>query len=208
MLPYAYLGSRARIAAALVAAVACAAAAIAGVAACLTVPPSDVGTSTDERPLIVHTAVQPPEGLLNGWPPENIFLVPTQLPDPTAACEWRLFDKDLESPQTPNFKGAQVCTTSVVDGGVVVQDVQIQQPTDGHCHVFTFIIAHGFSAPEVPDSIGGDALNWEYEPPGTLCNFYDAGPFQDGGFPPVDAGVDGLPVTPESGPIPESGVDP
>ncbi|HTR96831.1 MAG TPA: hypothetical protein VMH61_02925 [Candidatus Acidoferrales bacterium] len=209
MLPLVPLGPRARVAAALAAAAACAIAAIAGIAACLTAPPADIGTSTNERPLIVHTTVQPPEGLLNGWPPQNAFLVPVQLPDPTANCEWRLFDKDTESQEGPVFKGESACLTSVLDGGVVVEDPPVgAQPTDGHCHVFTFMVGHGFSALQVFDSIGGDALSWEYEPPGVLCNFYDAGAFQDGAFPPGDAGADGLPVTPESGPSPESGVDP
>jgi hypothetical protein len=210
MLPLVPLGPRARVAAALAAAAACAFAAIA-IAACLTAPPADVGTSTNERPLILHTSVQPPEGLLNGWPPGNVCLVPVQLPDPNASCRWRLFDTDIESQDGPRYKGEFPCLTSVLDGGVVVEDVNLgAQPTDGHCHVFTFIVAHDFSPGQLqtPDSIGGDSLSWEYEPAGALCNFYDAGAFQDGSFPTVDAGKDGLPITPESGPIPESGVDP
>jgi hypothetical protein len=211
MLPIVPLGPRARVAAALAAAGACVVAAIAGIAACLTAPPADISTSTNERPLIIHTSVQPPEGLLDGWPPPGTpFLVPVLLPDPNAACSWRLFDTDTESQDGPRYKGEFPCLTSVLDGGVVVEDVHIDQPADGHCHIFTFIVAHGFSPGqlEAPDSIGGDSLTWDYEPPGALCNFYDAGAFQDGAFPMVDAAKDALPITPESGPIPESGVDP
>jgi len=206
MLPLVPLGPRARVAAALVAAAACVGATIAGVA-CLTAPPSDISTNTNERPEIVHTSVQPPEGLLNGWPPDDFLRIPVLLPDPSATCAWQLFEKDLEG--ATQFRAGQPCDTSVIDGGVIVQEVPIgEQPTDGHCHVFTFIVAHGFSAAGVPDSIGGDTSTWEYLPQGALCTFYDAGALQDGAFPPGDAGVDGPLVTPESGPLPESGVDP
>jgi hypothetical protein len=204
MPPLVPLGPRARVAAAFVAAAGCVAAA-AGVAACLTAPPPDISPSTNERPLIIHT---PPEGLLNidGWPPDDTFRIPVLLPDPNATCQWQLFDKDLEGTTTPT--NGQVCDTSVEDGGVIELEVPSgRRPTDGHCHVFTFIVAHAFSATGVPDSIGGDDSIWEYEPPEALCNFYDAGALQDGAFPP-DAGVDGPLVTPESGPLPESGVDP
>lgn len=133
--------------------------------------------------------------------------MPVRLRDPNATCQWRFFDDDLESPQGPVFKGGQPCSTTVSDGGVIIQEVSYGQPTDGHCHRLTFAVAHGFSPGEldVPDNIGGDNANWDFLPPG--CNFYDAGAFQDGAFP-VDAGTDGLPVTPESGPIPDSGGDP
>lgn len=206
MLPYAYLGSRPRIAAALVAAVACAAAAIAGVAACLTAPPSDVGTSADERPEIIHPALYPPEGVIRQWPPENVFYVPIRLPDPTATCVWRDVDQDIEAATVTTINNNVACTISLLDGGVIVQNANIPQPTDGHCHVLTFVVAHAFAG-NVPDSIGGDTARWEYEPPGALCNFYDAGALQDGAFPPSDAGSEGLPVTPESG-AGDSGGDP
>lgn len=204
------LGSRARVAAALLAAAACVAAAIAGVAACLTAPPPDIGASTDQRPEIIHIAVQPPEGLLDGWPPANSFLVPVRLPDPNATCQWQLLDQDLDPAlaQIPRLKAGNICDKSIEDGGIIVQGAPVgSQPTDGHCHVFTFIVAHNFSPGQlgVADNIGGDAVSWEFLPAGALCNFYDAGAFQDGAFPPVDAG---LPITPESGPIPDSGVDP
>jgi hypothetical protein len=207
MLSFVPLGSCARIAATLVAAAACVVAAVATVAACLTAPPADVGTSTNERPLIIGTSV-PPEGLLNGWPPDNQFLVPVFLPDPNAPCAWRVFDKDLETGASIERGESMTCLTSVLDGGVVMQDVHLREPTDGHCHVFTFVVAHGFSAGMIPDSINGDVATWEYAPPGALCNYYDAGAFQDGAFPPADAGADRPPLTPESGPTPESGVDP
>lgn len=206
MLPYAYLGSRARIAAALVAAVACVATAIAGVAACLTAPPADVGASTDERPEIIHTAVYPPEGLIRQWPSENKFYVPVRLADPTATCVWRAVDQDLEAATATTLYSNIACAISLLDGGVIVQNVQIPQPTDGHCHILTFVVAQAFAG-NVPTSIGGDTARWEYEPPAGLCNFYDAGTLQDGAFPPSDAGSDGLPVTPESG-TSDAGGDP
>jgi hypothetical protein len=207
MLPLVPLGHHARVAAALVAAAACVAAAIAGFTACLTAPPSDIGTSANLRPSIVHGAVYPPEGVIRQWPPDGVFVVPVQLPDPTATCRWRDFDQDTELPPPPTPLDDRPCTTSLLDGGVIVQNAPIMEPTDGHCHVFTFIVAHGFSAETVPDSIGGDSVRWEYEPPSALCNFYDAGAFQDGAFPPADAGSDSVLVTPESGPG-DSGVDP
>ncbi len=206
------LDSHARLAAALLAGAACVATAVAGVAACLTAPPPDIGTSTDQRPEIIHNAVQPPEGLLNGWPPANSFLVPVRLPDPSATCQWQLLDQDQDTPlnEGPKLIASNSCDKSVADGGIIVQDPPVgEQPSDGHCHVFTFIVAHAFSpgALGVPDNIGGDTVVWKFLPPGALCNFYDAGAFQDGSFP-RDAGTDGLPVTPESGPFPESGADP
>jgi hypothetical protein len=212
MLPLVPLGPRARVAAALVAAGACGAAAIAGFAACLTAPPPDIGTSTNERPEIVHDAVNPPGGLLTAWPLDG-FVVPVLLPDPTVGCRWSLFDQDLEMPSPPpglTVYANEACVTSVVDGGAILQDFQFggpTGPTDGHCHIYTFIVAHGFSAnaESVPDSIGGDSVIWEYLPPGALCNFYDAGALQDGAFPPVDAGKDGPLVTPESGPLDSGG---
>lgn len=208
MLSFVPLGPRMRVAAALVAAAACVVAGVGAIGACLTAPPADIGTSTNERPLIIGTSV-PPQGLLiNGWPTDDIFLVPVYLPDPNAPCAWRVFDKDLESGSNMEVGESPTCITSVLDGGVVVQDVRIRQPTDSDCHVLTFVVAHGFSAGDVPDSIGGDIATWEYAPAGSLCNFYDAGAFQDGAFPSVDAGFDGVPITPESGPLPESGGDP
>jgi hypothetical protein len=204
MLPFVPLGPRARVAAALTAAAACGVAAIAGIAACLTAPPADVGTSTNERPLILHTSVQPPEGLLNGWP--DTFQIPILLPDPSATCQWELFDRDLEGSTT--FVTSNNCVTSIIDGGVIVEELNgIKAPTGSHCHVFTFIVANGFSSSGVPVSSGGDYATWEYAPPGALCNFYDAGAFQDGSFPPGDSGADVL-IAPESGPIPEAGIDP
>lgn len=201
------LGPRARVATALFAGAATTAASIACVAACLTAPPSDIGTSTNERPLIVGTS-DPPQGLLDGWPPDNLFLVPVFLPDPNAPCAWRVFDRDLESNATIEKAESTTCITSVQDGGVVMQDFRIAEPADGHCHLFTFVVAHGFSAAMIPDSIGGDIATWTYAPAGALCSYYDAGAFQDGAFPPGDAGFDGVPITPETGPGPESGADP
>jgi hypothetical protein len=203
------LGPRARVVAALLAAAACIATGVAAVGACLTAPPSDIGTSTNERPLIVHTSVQPPEGLLAGWPSDDQFYVPVQLPDPSATCFWRVFDQDLEvSSQAPGtFVEGRPCATTVIDGGVVLQDVALNPPVDpGHCHIFTFIVAHNFSSNSLssPDSIGGDALTWDYYPPGALCNFYDAGAFQDGAFP-SDGASDAPLVTPESGPLGDGG---
>jgi hypothetical protein len=209
MLSLVPLGPRARVAAALAAAGACFVAAIAGIAACLTAPPADIGTSTNERPEIVHDAVSPPGGLVAGWPLDGIFVVPVLLPDPTVGCTWRLFDQDLEVSPQMNPVIFRQCVTSLLDGGAILQDVPIQEPINGHCHIFTLIVAHGFSsnALTVPDSIGGDTVSWEYAPPGALCNFYDAGALQDGAFPPGDAGTDGPLITPESGPL-DSGGEP
>lgn len=212
MLSFALLGSRTRFVAALAAAGACVAAAVASFAACLTAPPPELGTSTNERPEILGTAVQPAPGLLDEfhWPLDNVFVVPILLEDPTAPCSWRVFDLDMEQPpqqgQPPNLVTDGTCATSVVDAGFL-QDVPIRQPNDGHCHVFTFIVAHGFSSVSTPDSIGGDTVSWYYEPSSALCRSYDAGAFQDGAFPSVDAPADRAPVTPESGPA-DSGVDP
>lgn len=212
------LGSRARLAAALLAAAGCVAAAIAGVAACLTAPPPDIATSTNQRPEIVAGGVQPPQGLLdeNQWPLDGVFVVPVIIPDPTATCTWRVFDVDMENPPPPGVVPPEVsesrtgCTTTVSDGGVSLQDVPIHLPSaDGHCHIFTFIVAHGFDPPpsqNQPDSIGGASVSWTYAPSFGLCRFYDAGAFQDGAFP-MDALADGLPVTPESGAV-DGGIDP
>src|SRR5215469_16923082 len=121
MLPFAPPGPRVRVAAALAAAAACGVAAIVGIAACLTAPPADVATSTNERPLILHTSVQPPEGLLNGWPPDGTFRIPILLPDPSASCQWELRDQDLEGATT--WVAGNSCVTSLIDGGVFVQGV-------------------------------------------------------------------------------------
>lgn len=198
MLSFVPFGPRARVAAAFIAAGGCAAASIAGIAACLTAPPGDIGTSLNERPEIDHPSVYPPEGLIREWPVDSVFVVPVRLADPTASCRWRDFDQDVELPPPPSELEDNACKVSLLDGGIVIQDVQIPQPLDGHCHIFTFIVAHGFIG-GVPDSIGYDTARWEYEPEGALCNFYDAGAFQDGAYPPTDAGPEGLPVTPESG---------
>jgi hypothetical protein len=199
MLSVVPLGARARIATTIVAAVACVVAAVATVAACLTAPPSDVGTSTDKRPEIIHSAVYPPEGVIRQWPPNGEFLVPVRLPDPTDACRWSDFDQNEELGSTTAIDVNTPCDTSLLDGGVLVQTAPIPQPRDNDCHVLKFIVAHGFSTDMVPDSIEGDIVTWEYEPASSLCNFYDAGALQDGAFPPTDAGYEGLPVTPESG---------
>lgn len=200
------VGSRVRVVGALAAAAACVAAGIASIAACLTAPPPDVAASVNVRPEIVHDALQPPEGVLSLWPPDNVFVVPVLLPDPNATCRWRDFDLDVELGTLTELDD-NVCVTSLLDGGVVVQNVPISEPTDGHCHIFKFIVAHGFSALTVPDSIEGDTATWEYEPPGALCTFYDAGAFQDGAFPAVDAASEALPITPESS-TGDAGADP
>lgn len=154
---------------------------MATVVACLTDPPPDLPLPS-QPPTIVHDAVSPPYELITELPPHNQFVVPIQVPDPSAACQYKLF-VDSQLTAEPN------CDLSGIANGIAPQYVIPPQQLDPTaCHVITFALVQGT-----------DSVTWQYVP--ASCLVYDAGPFQSGAFP--DASSDALPIV-----VGESGTDP
>ena len=151
-----------------------------------------------------------PTEILTELPSE--FVVPIQLDDGDETYQWDLFVDynpcDLSLGCQPSgpaiFPQTVAPTPGTIDGGISIVDVQLPSTIDAtSCHRIDFLVAHQFngSLPHIWDSIGGDIVTWFYNAGGGTngCPDYDAGAFQDGAFPPADAGSDTLPVTPESG---------
>jgi hypothetical protein len=151
---------------------------VASLVACLTDPPPDLVLPA-QPPSIVHDAIQPPEGLITELPAFDQYIVPIQIPNPSAACQYELYvDKALVQ--------ATSCQETAIANGIATQVVTPPQELDPTtCHVITF-------------QLGTDSATWRYVP--ASCEVYDAGPFQGGAFP--DAAADGLPVV-----VGESGAD-
>jgi hypothetical protein len=176
--------------------------------ACLVAPPPDLPQSPLHRPTILHESVNPPpDEILPALPVE--FVVPIVLEDANESYQWEVFvDYDpLTNPSPVRFPTTVTPTAGSFDGGVVPQSFNLD-PTEtsldpSRCHRIEFLVAHGFntSSPHTWDSIGGDLVSWVYNPGGgpAGCPVFDAGPLQDGAFPPGDSGSDGLPIVPESG---------
>jgi hypothetical protein len=183
-------------------------------AACITAPPPQLPEETEHRPTILHESVVPSGVILAELPLE--FEVPVDLEDPNESFQWDVFI-DYEAcidppnctsatpPRTPPGVVTVTPTPGTLDGGIAW--VSFSAPTDldpSQCHSIQVFVAHQFEpgSPHQPDSIGGDSVQWIYDPPGAVsCDLivYDAGAFQDGAFPPADAPSEALPAVPESG---------
>jgi hypothetical protein len=152
---------------------------VSAMVACLTDPPPDL-LLPSEPPRILHDALQPPEGLITQLPANVQFIVPLQIPDPSATCQYQLFvDNVLEQVSS--------CQETATSNGVATQVVTPRLQLDAAaCHTLTF-------------AIGTDSATWRYDPPS--CAVYDAGALQTGAFP--DGATDALPAV-----VIESGIDP
>jgi hypothetical protein len=164
--------------------------------ACITAPPPDLPQLPTRRPTVVNDAVQPPEGLLPGWPSDNQFVVPVEMGNPSPF----VYNVFVDFPVNPVAKySGSVTATVPPDGGIVPVRFPLDPPDPLICpHHVEFLVAHGFDpkSQHTFDGFGGDVATWEYFPGGSgdQCPSYDAG---DGSVP--DAPLDALPVAPESG---------
>lgn len=178
-------------------------------ASCIALPPS-LPDPAPHRPTILHDAVYPPANeILTAWPADDSFRIPVQVDDNGEQITWDVlydFDPITNVSQTPGSFPPTVIDAGTygLDAGVFVIPVQLSQPPPTSCHRIEFLVSHAFaSEPDgavllhKPDAIGGDEVTWFYAPPGTTfdkCTGYDAGPYEDGAFPPQDAMPDTLPV--------------
>jgi hypothetical protein len=196
------------------AAAGCLALALGTVSACVTAPPPALPQLTTERPTILHEAVVPPtDQILSELPSE--FIVPVELEDPDESFEWDVFvdynpcaePSNCLQPTPPTiFPRLVPPSPGTLDGGVTLVSFSSTYLTGldpSLCHRIDFLVAQEFD-PGLAytwDSTGGDIVTWFFNPGGNPngCPVYDAGKFQDGAFPSVDEGVDGLPLVPESG---------
>jgi hypothetical protein len=170
----------------------------AAVVACITAPPPVLPTVPPHRPTILHSSVvPPPDQILSVWPAE--FDVPVELDDSTQPFQWSVFvDYDpLTAPQPIPLDNAPVPPPP--DGGPTIVSFHLDEPDPAFCHRIDFVVASAFTkgSRRTPNDVGGDLVSWLYNAGGgpNGCPVYDAGPVQDGAFPP-DAPADGLPVTP------------
>ena len=182
--------------------------------ACITAPPPPLPTELEHRPTIWRQSVVPSTGLFSQFPTGG-FIVPIELEDPNESFQWDVFvDYNactnppdctmFTSPVTPPGIQTVTPTPGTLDGGVVLVGFDSPPGLDlTQCHNIDFEVAHQFQPglPHSPDPIGGDGFTWFYQPAGVTCSsvVYDAGPLQDGAFPPAAAGAEALPVVPESG---------
>jgi hypothetical protein len=182
--------------------------------ACITAPPPELPTELEHRPTILRASVVPPTEVLSQLPTGG-FIVPIKLEDPNELFQWDVFvdynfctnppDCTMATSEVTPPGVVQVTPTGALDGGVVLVSFDSPPGLDlSQCHSIDFEVAQQFQPglPHSPDpTIGGDSFTWIYEPAGVTCSsiVYDAGPLQDGAFPPADAGADALPVIPESG---------
>jgi hypothetical protein len=190
------------------AAVACAIAAIVA-AACIVIPPPDPPMEPLRSPRILHASVVPPEGVPLGDGPWD-FTIPVEVDSRIPAFQYEAF---VDEPNGGGGSGEVSLATvnvspSALDGGVMLLqvnlDLQQQRYDPGVCHRIEVMVAVNFPQPHFPDNNGSDSIFWLYEGSGAPygCPTYDAGPYQDGFFPPADAS-DSLFIIPT-----ESGVDP
>jgi hypothetical protein len=184
---------------------------------CFTAPPADLSVPGLARPTILHDAVVPPtDEIIAQLPPE--FIVPVQFGTPDETYSWDVFvdydpcpGGDCQSPTPPvQYKHDLTASPSILDGGVTIIDFSLNGALDPTtCHRVDFLVAHAFNQTTgagVPslhtwDSVGGDIATWFYNAGGGPggCPVYDAGPLEDGAFPPAEAASDALPIVPESG---------
>jgi hypothetical protein len=160
------------------------------VSACLTDPPPDLPLQS-EPPIIIQQSLQPPAGLITSNPTAG-FVVPVQIADPAATCQFSVFD------ESDQFFGCHTCDPASFDAGVVTVNFGLGalfDPTE--CHTITFTVASSFSAADPQCRSGSDVAIWEYRPPSGSCVTYDAAALGDGAFP--EAGTDALPIVPDSG---------
>jgi len=177
--------------------------------ACIVAPPPELAQLPAQRPTILHEAVVPPSDQILADAGE--FVVPVELADPNQSFEWDVFvdyDPCLGASCTPTapalYPQLVQPTPGTLDGGVAIVSFALTSPLDpALCHRIDFLVAHQFDpgSPRTWDSVGGDIVTWFDNAGGgpNGCPIYDAGALQDGAFPPSDAGLDGLPVVPESG---------
>jgi hypothetical protein len=200
------------------AAAGCIALAAGSLSSCITAPPPDLPRVVAQRPTILQEAVVPPtDQILTELPDE--FVVPVVLEDPDQSFEWDVYvdynpcepltSPCQASPPVANLGPRVVSPTpGTLDGGVVLVSFPggdlTALATPSECHRIDFLVAHAFNNDASTyswDSIGGDIATWFFNPGGgpSGCPVYDAGKLQDGAFLTVDAGMDGLPLVPESG---------
>jgi hypothetical protein len=194
------------------AAAGCIALAAGSLSSCVTAPPVKLPQIAAQRPTILQEAVVPPtDQILAALPDE--FVVPVVLDDPDQSFVWEVYvdynpcTQPFCQPTAP-IRGPQVVAPSpdTIDGGLVLVSfpgADFSAVSTSACHRIDFLVAHAFNdaSTHTWDSIGGDIATWFFNPGGSLtgCPVYDAGQLQDGAFPTVDAGTDGLPLVPESG---------
>jgi hypothetical protein len=173
----------------------------AAVVACITAPPPELPTIPARRPTILHASVvPPPDQILSVWPATGLtFDVPVELEDSTQPFLWSVFvDYDPLTARQPILL-SNGPTPAPPDGGPTIVSFLLDAPDPAFCHRIDFVVANSFTTSfrRTPDGVGGDIVSWLYNAGGgpNGCPVYDAGPVQDGAFPP-DAPADGLPVTP------------
>ena len=155
---------------------------------CVTVPPSDVPTPAQHRPVILRASVvPPPDEVLTQWPADNTFLVPVELSAPELFYFNVFIDFDPYSNSGPALFGAVAPGTAVSDAGIPIASFVLKPPDGNLCHRIEFIVAMGFNASSshTPNSLGGDVVSWLYSAGGgpNGCPLYDAGAAQNGAFP-------------------------
>jgi hypothetical protein len=174
--------------------------------ACVVAPPPELPELPEERPTILHESLVPPSDQILVELPGQ-FLVPVELVDSNQSFQWDVFVdyNPCVGASCPPTAPALYPTTvpagpDTLDGGVVIVPFSLGPLDPSLCHRIDFLVAHQFDpgSARTWDSVGGDIATWIYNPGGQPngCPIYDAGAFQDGAFPPSDAG---LPIVPESG---------
>jgi hypothetical protein len=174
----------------------------------VTAAPADVPTLPMLGPIIVHDSVWPPVNeyltVLPVLPSE--FQVPVRVFDPSRPITCRVFkDFDLGS---NNAATVAYCpnTPPALDGGVTTLTFSILPSyfTDPNsCHTIQCFVADGFddnvsSHTPAPGS-EADSVTWQYAPNGPgSCDEFDG---DDGAFPPADAPMDGVLLTPPDGAV-------
>jgi hypothetical protein len=154
--------------------------------ACVIVdPPGDLPQLPPLRPTIVHGSVVPPaSGVIASWPPNDVFIVPVELADPTAAFQWAAFvdyngREGLVDSDTSRFDAQNQKTR----GRIRQLEIKIAQPDLDRCHVIEVVVAleldQRFKHLPKDPTIGADSVTWFFNPSGDLSN-----------CPALDAGVD------------------
>jgi hypothetical protein len=171
--------------------------------ACLVAPPADLPALPTLPPTIVRASVVPQASIpLLEWPDGGQFFVPVQVNSPGVPFYWSVFVDYFDTNSVARPYGI---VAGPPDGGTVVVPFTPQIPPTSTCpHVIQFMVAHQFIDMQlrVPDSVGGDEVDWYYTQGGgpSGCPLLDAG---SGAFP--EASPDGPPIFPEAGPLPDGG---
>jgi hypothetical protein len=168
----------------------CLAGAIAVTSACLTDPPPDLPSGSNQGPEIITDALVPP-GEFTVWPGDGTFKVFVRNVDPNKCLYSVTMDGVLK---VPCQRCGQVVSNGVVEidlfGLPILDPLTCSQP-------ITVYVATGFIGSQCTayDDGQGDTATWLYSP--LTCLVYDAGSVQNGAFP--EGSPDGLLVVPESG---------